>query len=244
MSRRRGYIPRRDAEPSVHIAWMKTSLFRICAILAVAAVALGQEPPEQNPERRRIRVIQPGNAPATPRKPIGEGPIRLQFPNSDVHDVLIFYEKLIGKSVIYDNQVVGPVRLVTPEAVDRDKAVALIEKVIFANGFQIVDAGADAVRIVGLGQNAREVATIPVYSKEEDLPRHERLVTFLFKLRDRKPAELVTFLGRHIELSPNRYVRGTEDEKSGTVLVTERSSVIRELRKVVEAFDVPDAKKK
>src|SRR5437763_15460604 len=49
--------------------------------------------------------------------------VKLQFPNSDVQDVLRFYEALTGKRVVTDNFVQGKVNISVSGSVPHDEAV-------------------------------------------------------------------------------------------------------------------------
>src|SRR5205814_2179307 len=54
-------------------------------------------------------------------------PVTLQFPNSDVADVLRFYEQLTGKKLVMDNFVQGKVNIFIAKAVSRDEAIKISE---------------------------------------------------------------------------------------------------------------------
>ena len=80
-----------------------------CCLLALATgfaqVAPGEEiavGPKRTPPPAAPSAV-PGSSPAA----TAENGVMLQFPNSDVIDVLRYYEQLTGKKMIMDNNVVG-----------------------------------------------------------------------------------------------------------------------------------------
>jgi general secretion pathway protein D len=167
--------------------------------------------------------------------------IKLQFTNTDVREVIALYEKLTSKKMIYDNTLQGPVNLNVAEPVSEEKAIELIEKTLFSNGFALVDSASDTIQVVGLTKNARGEG-IPTYSKPDEIPHGERVFSYIIKLQYREAIEIARLLDQHI--APSLYTSVVSDAKSNTVIVTERTSVVRGLLKAVAAFDVPPADKK
>ena len=164
-------------------------------------------------------------------------PIKLAFRNSDVHEVLALYQSLTAKKIIYDNTVQGTMSLDLEAPVNREKAIELIEKSLFANGFSLIDISGDSVEVAGLGRNPRALG-VPVYTKPEDIPKGERVFTFIIKLHHRDAAAIQQLLAQHIAASISTSV--IADSKSGTIVVSERTSVIRSLLPIVAAFDIPE----
>ena len=72
-----------------------------------------------------------------------DGDTTLQFPNSDVKDVLRFYESLTGKKLIMDNFVSGKVDIFLSMKVPRDEAIKIIEMSLLLNGYSLIPAGDD-----------------------------------------------------------------------------------------------------
>jgi general secretion pathway protein D len=165
-----------------------------------------------------------------------EGKINLMFPNADVREVLGIYQKLTAKRIIYDNTVQGPVNLTTATPIPNDEAIKLIENLLFADGFSLVDKEDNTIEVVGLGRNARAIG-IPTYSRQEEIPKGERVFTYIFKLKNRDAVEVQQLLGQQI--APTSYSSVVADSKSSTVVVTSRTSVINGLIPIVAAFDVP-----
>jgi type II secretory pathway component GspD/PulD (secretin) len=163
----------------------------------------------------------------------------LQFPNSDVVDVLRFYENLTGKKLIMDNFVQGKVSIFLSRPVPRDEAIKIIEMNLLMNGYSLVPAGGDIVKVIGTGRSPRN-AGVPLISDEADLPEGEHVVSFLFKLRYADPIELQQVLGQYLS-PPQSYTSFLALPKSSSLLITENSAVIRSLIHVVDQIDVPPA---
>src|SRR5207237_5920111 len=115
----------------------------------------------------------PANAPAT---------VRLQFPNSDVVDVLHLYEQLTGKKLVMDNFVQGKVNIFIAKDVSREEAIKIIEISMALNGISLVPAGRDIVDVVGAGQNARK-APVAIICDMADIASGNPVVSFLFELQ-------------------------------------------------------------
>ena len=56
----------------------------------------------------------------------------------DVMQVLDFYERLTGRRLIRDNQVIGQINIVINQPVPKDEAIKIIEINLLMNGFSLV----------------------------------------------------------------------------------------------------------
>jgi general secretion pathway protein D len=188
---------------------------------------------------------QTQTSPAPPPSIPGTTPVpsdkteTLQFPNSDVVDVLRFYENITGKKLIMDNFVQGKVSIFLSRAVPRDEAIKIIEMNLLMNGYSLVPAGDDIIKVIASGRSPRN-AGVPLVSDEADLPEGEHVVTFLFKLRYADPIELQQVLGQYLS-PPQSYTSFLALPKSSSILITENSAVIRSLIHIVDQIDVPPA---
>jgi general secretion pathway protein D len=165
--------------------------------------------------------------------------VNLQFPNSDVVDVLRYYESLTNKKLIMDNFVQGKVNIALSRPVPREEAIKIIEMNLLMNGYSLVPAGGDIVKVIGTGRSPRN-AGIPLISDEADIPEGEHVISFLFKLHYADPIELQQVLGQYLS-PPQSYTSFLALPKSSSILITENSSVIRSLSRIVEQIDVPPA---
>ena len=165
--------------------------------------------------------------------------VRLQFPNSDVADILHLYEQLTGKKLIMDNFVQGKVNIFISKDVPREEAIKIIEINLLMNGFSLVPAENDIVKVIGTGRNPRTTG-VPVISDESEIPSGDHVISFLFKLRYADATELQQVLNQYLQpVQP--YTSILALPKASSVLITENSSVIRSLAHIVNQIDVPPA---
>jgi type II secretion system protein D len=182
-----------------------------------------QAAPEDSP-------AAPPNAPAT---------VRLQFPNSDVVDVLHLYEQLTGKKLVMDNFVQGKVNIFIAKDVSREEAIKIIEMSMALNGISLVPAARDIVDVVGAGQNPRK-APVPIISDLADIPPGNPMISFLFRLQYADPQELQQVLMAYFQGSSGT-INILALPKSSSLLVTQNADIIRQLAGVIEQVDVAPA---
>jgi general secretion pathway protein D len=181
-------------------------------------------------------------APAAPANPQPGAPqmVRLQFPNSDVTDVLHLYEQLTGKKLVMDNFVQGKVNIFISKDVPREEAIKIIEMNLLLNGYSLIPAeDTDIVKVIGTGKNPRTTG-VPIVSDETEIPDGDHVISYLFKLRYADPTELQQALGQYLS-PPQPYTSFLALPKAGAILVTENSSVIRTLARIINQVDVPPA---
>lgn len=165
--------------------------------------------------------------------------VTLQYPNSDVLDVLRLYESLTGKKLVMDNTVQGKVNMFIARPIPRDEAINIIQMNLLLNGFSLVPAGGDIVKVIGAGKSPR-TAGVPILSDESLIPAGDQVISFLFKLRFADPLELQQVLQQYLS-PPQSYTSFLALPKSSAVLVTENSAVIRGLVNIINQVDVPPA---
>ena len=220
-------------------------------VLASATAVSAQEAPKRRDAPRSVKAPnpQPPDTPAPnvenqprPDAPVPPGaptPVRLQFPNSDVVDVLHLYEQLTGKKLVMDNFVQGKVNIFIAKDVSRDEAIKIIEMSMALNGISLVPAARDIVDVVGAGQNPRK-APVPIISDLADIPSGNPVVSVLFKLQYADPQELQQVLMAYFQGSSGT-INILALPKSSSLLVTQNADIIRQLAGVIEQIDVAPA---
>jgi general secretion pathway protein D len=172
------------------------------------------------------------------------GRVTLQFPLNPVSDLLNIYERLIAKTIVKDTTVFdGPqVSLVTPGDVDRTEAIRLIEATLLVNGYVIVaEPDLNSVKVLfggprQGGQSASFSEGIVIYSADDPLPSGETLVGYYMELENISPETAATLFGNHVVL--NQFGRITPVTTPRGLLITESSSIIRQLIQLKKIIDV------
>jgi general secretion pathway protein D len=208
-------------------------------VLASATAVLGQSKPARpEPSAPKVANPPPAEAPAPP-PPNAPAMVRLQFPNSDVVDVLHLYEQLTGKKLVMDNFVQGKVNIFIAKDVSREEAIKIIEMSMGLNGISLVPAGRDLVDVVGAGQNPRK-APVPIVSDLADIPPGNPVISFLFHLQYADPQELQQVLMAYFQGSSGT-INILALPKASALLVTQNADIIRQLASVISQVDVAPA---
>jgi len=179
-------------------------------------------------------------APLSARTPGAPGMARLQFPNTDVKDVLNFYASLTNKRVVIDNEVKGNVYIVISGDVTNEEAARIIETNLLLNGITLVPVEHSQI-IKAVSNKSPRSAAIPVISDEYMLPEGEQVVTFLAHLRYADPAEVQKTLTPYVGQAPGNYSFISALPQGQAILITESSATIRGLIRILAAIDVPPA---
>jgi general secretion pathway protein D len=219
---------------AVHRFFCIATLVLASATAALAQSKLGR--PESSPASQRGNA-PPAEAPAPP--PNAPAMVRLQFPNSDVVDVLHLYEQLTGKKLVMDNFVQGKVNIFIAKDVSREEAIKIIEMSMSLNGISLVPAGRDLVDVVGAGQNPRK-APVPIVSDLADIPAGNPVISFLFRLQYADPQELQQVLMAYFQGSSGT-INILALPKASALLVTQNADIIRQLASVINQVDVAPA---
>src|SRR6476660_9926237 len=206
--------------------------------LASASAVLAQDQLQRPAPAPAAKVEKPPAA-DPPAPPSTSAMVRLQFPNSDVVDVLHLYEQLTGKKLVMDNFVQGKVNIFIAKEVSREEAIKIIEISMGLNGISLVPAGRDIVDVVGAGQNPRK-APVPIISDLADIPAGNPVISFLFRLQYADPQELQQVLMAYFQGSSGT-INILALPKSSSLLVQQNADIIRQLAGVIDQVDVAPA---
>src|SRR3989440_9375631 len=215
-------------------------LFCIVSLVLASATMVSAQGGSQRPTVPAVKAVNPQapeDPPAAP--PNAPATVRLQFPNSDVVDVLHLYEQLTGKKLVMDNFVQGKVNIFIAKDVSREEAIKIIEMSMALNGISLVPAGRDIVDVVGAGQNPRK-APVPIISDLADIPAGNPVISFLFRLQYADAQELQQVLMAYFQGSSGS-INILALPKSSSLLVTQNADIVRRLAGVIEQVDVAPA---
>jgi type II secretion system protein D len=225
----------------IHLNKAVYRFFCIATLVFASATAVshGQGRPARPDPSPAAQAANTPSADAPVVPPSSPATVRLQFPNSDVVDVLHLYEQLTGKKLVMDNFVQGKVNIFIAKDVSREEAIKIIEMSMGLNGISLVPAGKDIIQVVGAGQNPRK-APVPIVSDLSDIPAGNPVISFLFHLQYADPQELQQVLMAYFQGSSGT-INILALPKSSALLVTQNADIIRQLASVINQVDVAPA---
>ena len=176
--------------------------------------------------------------------------VSLQFPNNSITDILGIYELLTERTLVKDTGIFEgqQISLVTPKPVEKSEAIKLIEASLLANGYAIVtEASGKSARILPTKSANAQQATasamfsqgVQFYQAEKDLPDNESIVSYFLELKHMDPTVAGQTLGNHVGL--NVYGRITPVTTPPGLLITENSTIVKQLIHISQIIDQPDA---
>jgi len=170
--------------------------------------------------------------------------VSLQFPNNTISDILGIYERLTNKTMIKDTSIFEgqSISLVTPQPVDKQEAIKLIEAALLTNGYAIVaDPDNKSSRILATKvpnmSSAQFAQGVKFYQSAADLPDNETIVSYFMKLDYLDPTLGSQILGNHVGL--NVYGRITPVTSPPGLLITENANIVKQLASIRDVIDVP-----
>jgi len=165
-------------------------------------------------------------------------PVVLHFQNTPASEIIALYRTLIPEELVVDVGIkMGvPLTLETKGEVSQEKAVAMIESTLMVNGYTLLQQTPGTIKVLGPAKSPRSQG-IPVYYSPAELPKGERVVTYFMSLKNIKAADAVQLFAAQVS-PPNSYTSLITVTNANAVLITESTSVIRQLVGMQPSFDV------
>lgn len=226
---------------------MKRSVFFLSLCLLLLPIALqAQVPPPIQPGEP---ILDPGN-PANPRRLENANPahdpldemVTLNYPDTPVPAILLLYEQFSGKRLIKDASLAGAnISLNVAESVTKREALSIIEATLLLNNFALIPSGEGQLKVIniGSGKNPRSEG-IRVYASPVSLPPGDQIVTYYMPFKYLDVQEAYNAIAANV--FPHPYGVIIPVPSAQALLITENSSVIRQLLDIKELIDVPPAK--
>ena len=164
--------------------------------------------------------------------------VQLNFQNSQASEILALYKTLVPEELVVDSGIQAgvPVTVETKGVVSREKAVEIIESTLMLNGYALLQQAPGTIKVLGPSRFPRAEGT-PVYYAPSDLPKGERVITYFMSLKNIEPAEALKLFTAQVS-PPKRYSSFVAAPNANAVLITESTSVIRQLVGMQPSFDV------
>ncbi|HEX4139111.1 MAG TPA: hypothetical protein VHY09_02105, partial [Candidatus Methylacidiphilales bacterium] len=178
-----------------------------------------------------------GNTPLTPVTPGS-----FDYQNAQVESLLDLYENLSGMRLVRDANIAGlPNVSVNMSGLTKPEMVKFIRAFLQLNGvsFLPVDEHTEKVMTIGTNKNPRSEAP-KVYTRLEDLPTDDTVVTFFMPLDYIAPQEASGIF--QLTAPPHSFGQYVPAPSAQGIILTEEASVVRELVSLKDLIDVPPAK--
>jgi type II secretion system protein D len=164
--------------------------------------------------------------------------------NAPITAVLQEYEKLTGKTLIEDSNLLAnavPLTISLPHPVKKSQLIRLIEAGLLLNNYALIPGpGENTMKVINLstGKNARSEG-VRLYTSPEDMPIGEEIVSYYMPLDHISANEALTVFNTHI--LPRAYTSFVPITSAQAVVITETTNVIRQLIALKILIDVPPA---
>ena len=186
-------------------------------------------------------TLPPAFAQVQPDATTGIGSGSLNFQKSPPNNLVDLYEQLSGKHVIRDANLDGfPPVSMNATGLSKPKTIDMIKATLLLNNISIVklDENTEKVITIGTTKNPKSEG-VPVYANAVDLPAADQLVSYYMPLDYISQAEAATIFQ---SVAPfHQYGSYTPAPSAQAVILTENTSVIRQLITLKELIDAPPA---
>ena len=165
--------------------------------------------------------------------------------NATIDTVLMQYEQLTGKVLIKDSNLAAntlPITISVPHPVPKSELIRLIEASLLLNNIVLVPSQEpNTVKIINIntGKNPRSEG-VRLYTGPESIPDGEQVISYYMPFRYITANEALTVFQTHI--LPRAYTSFVPINSAQALLITESTTVIRQLVALQELIDVPPAR--
>src|ERR1700676_5471411 len=165
--------------------------------------------------------------------------------NARIDTVLMQYEQLTGKVLIKDSNLSAnalPITISVPQPVPKSELVRLIEASLLLNNIVLVPAQEpNTVKVINIntGKNPRSEG-VRLFTGAESIPEGEQVISYYMPFKYITASEALTVFQTHI--LPRAYTSFVPINSAQALLITESTTVIRQLIALQQLIDLPPAK--
>src|ERR1700720_3689722 len=176
---------------------------------------------------------------------VDDAPSSFQAINATIDTVLMQYEQLTGKVLIKDSNLSAnalPITISVPQPVPKSELVRLIEASLLLNNIVLVPAQEpNTVKVINIntGKNPRSEG-VRLYTGAESIPEGEQVISYYMPFKYISASEALTVFQTHI--LPRAYTSFVPINSAQALLITESTTVIRQLIALQQLIDLPPAK--
>ena len=200
-----------------------------CMSFAVRTMAVGERPSSETAVSLPV-LDKPG---------MTDELIYINFDQVDIRVMLKTIGDITGINFVVDDTIKGTVTVMSPTKIRLGEIYQVLESILDVKGYAAVPAGAgDLVKIVPREEAVKRNLQVRIGSDPLEIPQNDSIVTQIIPLKYAdvdEVSEIVKPLlttGLHISTYP----------RTNSILVTDTSSNIHHIAKIIQNLDVPGAK--
>jgi general secretion pathway protein D len=164
------------------------------------------------------------------------------YQKAPVSSILDLYEQLSGKHLIRDANLDGvPPVSINATGLSKPDMLKLIEATLLLNGVAIIPVDENNLKVVTVGTNKNPRSEgVKLYANAADLPTDDEVVSYYMPLDYIPPQEAASIF---TQVAPvHTYGAYVPAPSAQAVIITENTSVIRQLIALKELIDAPPAR--
>ncbi|MBE9504942.1 MAG: type II secretion system secretin GspD [Proteobacteria bacterium] len=169
----------------------------------------------------------------------GKKEISMDFDNADIRVVIKFISELTGKNMVVDSKVKGNVTVISPTKISEEEAYRVFDSILEVNGYSAVET-AGIIKIIPKPDASKSQTRTRVGKDSKKVPRNDRIVTQIIPLDYASSTQVRAALAPLI--SKNGII--IDFAASNTIIVTDISSNIHRLVRIVQEIDLEDVSEK
>ena len=163
-----------------------------------------------------------------------EGMVSMDFENVDIRVVIKYISDLTGKNFIIDQNVRGPVTVISPTKIPLDEVYRVFESILEVRGFVTVPSG-KVIKISSKKDASKRNIAMSVGSSLEQIVPEDTIVTQLIPLQYADVQKIRTSLGQLFSKDSSVIAYPV----TNTLIVTDISSNIHRLVRIIKELDIP-----
>ena len=165
-----------------------------------------------------------------------DGMVSLDFDQADIRVFIKTIGHLTGINFLIDDNVRGTVTLISPTKISLGEVYKVLESVLQVKGYAAVPAG-KIVKIVPRAEAAKSNLSIRIGNDPESIPEDDSFVTQIIPLHFANVTEVSGMLSPLISSGGSM----TAYPNTNTVIVTDNSSNIHRIAKLIQELDIDGA---
>ncbi len=194
--------------------------------------APGRQPTPFRPTPQQAVPYRP-----TPGRPISleaNNEISINFDNAPLLEVIDVMSRLTGKNFVIDPAVKGTVTVIAPKRVPKEDAYDIFQSILELNGFSLVPMG-PITKVVPSRTATQKSIPVSVGRASAEIREGDQIITQLIPIKYTDAQAIVTVLTPLI----SRDASMAAYANTNMIVLTDTSSNIKRLLKIIEEIDVP-----